>query len=77
MQNTYLWNIIIVVSEVMFSGLTVEPHVGQLVTRILVLADSLMMMQSCRQYWEVKNPQQCAYLLATPTISYLAGQHTV
>jgi len=43
----------------------------------LALEDSNMMTQLSRHYWEVENLQQCAKLWATPTISYLAGQHTV
>jgi len=60
MQNTCLWNIIMVVSQVMLSRITLEPHVDQLVMSTLVLVDSIMMMQLCRHYWEVKNLQQCA-----------------
>jgi len=77
LQNTHFWNIIMVVSQVIFSGITLEPHVYQLVTSTLTLAHSAMMMQLCCHYWEVKIFQQCALLLATPTISYQAGQHTV
>ena len=41
------------------------------------IADSLLMMQLWRYGWEVKNLQQCAWLLTTFTLSYLPGQHTV
>ena len=43
----------------------------------VALVDSVMMMQLCRHNWEVKNLQQCTWLLAIPTISYLAGYHIV
>ena len=33
MQNTYLWNIIIVVSRVVLSAIILGPHVDQLVIR--------------------------------------------
>jgi hypothetical protein len=36
------------VSQVVLSGITLEPHVDQLVTRTLALADSNMKMQLCR-----------------------------
>ena len=77
MQNTYLRNNIMVVSPVVFSGITFELHVDQIVMSTLALADSLMMMQLCCYYWDVNSLQQCAWSLATPTISYLVGQHTV
>jgi hypothetical protein len=48
------------VSQVILSGITLEPHVDQLVTIKVALADSNMMTQLCRHYWEVKNLQQCA-----------------
>jgi len=48
------------VSQVIFSGITLEPLVDQLVTSRLALADSNMMTQLCRHYWEVKNLQHCA-----------------
>jgi len=43
-----------VVSQVILSGITLEPRVDQLVTIKVALADSLMMMQLCRHYWEVE-----------------------
>jgi hypothetical protein len=49
-----------VVSHGGLSGFTHEPHVDQLVETMVALADSGMMMQLCRHYWEVKNLQQCA-----------------
>ena len=64
-------------SEVVFCRITLGPHVDQLATRMLPLADSLIMMQLCRHYWEVKNHQQCYWLLVTSTISSQAGHHTV
>ena len=45
MQNTFLWNISMVVSQVILCGITLEPQVDQLVMRVLTLADSFMMMQ--------------------------------
>jgi len=77
MQNTYLSNSTICVSQLSFSRITIELLDDQLVTSTLALADSLMMMQSCHHYWEVKSLQQCARLLAIPIISYLAGQPAV
>jgi hypothetical protein len=62
------------VSQVILSGITLEPHVDQLVKTTVALADSTMMMQLSRHSWEVKNLQQCAYLLATPIKLCLAGQ---
>jgi len=59
MQNTYLWNNIMVVSQVIFSGITLGPHVDQLVTNMFALAKSSLMMQLFCHYWEVKNLQQC------------------
>lgn len=50
------------VSEVVCSGITLEPHVNQLVTSALELADSYLLMQSYRHYWEVKNNQRCTKL---------------
>jgi len=76
-HKSYLWNIMMVVSQVVFSGIILGLRVDWLVISMSWLADSFSMMQSWRHYWEVKNLQQCAWLLATPTISYLAGQHTV
>ena len=49
-----------VLSQVILSGITLELQVDQLATSTLALADSLMMMQLCCHYWEVKNVQQCA-----------------
>jgi len=66
-----------VVSQVNLSGFTLEPHVDQLVKDTVAQADSTMMMQLCRHYWEVKNLQQCAKLLATPIKPGLAGKHIV
>jgi len=60
MQNTYLWDILMFVSQVIFSGITLGLHVNQLVTGTPARADSNMMMQLCRHNWEVKNLQQCA-----------------
>ena len=60
MQNTYLWKMIMVVSQVIFSGIILGPRVDQLATGFPVLADSLIMMQLCCHYWELKNLQQCA-----------------
>ena len=78
MQNTYLSkNDIIFVSQVIISGIILGPHVHLVVIGMPSLADSLMMMQLCRHYWVVKTLQQCTYWLATSTIWYLAGQHTV
>ena len=65
------------VTQVILSGITLLLHVDQFAASTLALADSHMMMQLCRHYWEVKNLQQCALVLSPPTISYLAGQHTV
>jgi len=48
-----------VVSQIILTRITLERRVDQLVTSILALAHSLMMMQLCRHYWEVKNLQQC------------------
>ena len=59
------------------SGITPESRVDQLVTSQLAPADSNMMTQLCCHYWAVTNLQQCAELLATITISYLAGQYAV
>jgi hypothetical protein len=47
------------VSQVILSGITLEPRVDQLVTIKVALADSNMMTQLCRDSWEVKNLQQC------------------
>jgi len=78
MPNTYLAkNEFMFVSRVIFSGIILRPHVDQVVIGTPWPADSHMMMQLCRHYWEVKNLQQWAYLLAILTISYLVGQHTV
>jgi hypothetical protein len=49
-----------VVSQVILSGITLEPRVDQLVVALAALADSNMMTQLCRHNWEVKNLQQCA-----------------
>jgi len=65
------------VSQVVFSGITLRPHGNPLGVGTPWLADSLMMMQLRHHYWEVTNLQQSMKLLATPTIPYLAGQHTV
>ena len=48
------------VSQVILSGITLQPHVDRLVMSQLALADSNVMMQLFRHYWEVKNLQQCA-----------------
>jgi hypothetical protein len=42
------------------SGFTLEPRVDHLVVTTVTLADSNIIMQLCRHYWEVKNLQQCA-----------------
>jgi len=60
MQYAYLWNNIMVVSQVIISGITLGPHVYQFVTNMFALAVSSLMMQLCRHYWEVKNLQQPA-----------------
>jgi len=76
-QNTYLWASSCWSVKWSLAGL----HLSHLSINLSLgtpwPADSLMMMQLCCHYWEVKNLQQCAWLLATFTISYLAGQHTV
>jgi len=54
------WTDIMVVSQVIFSGITLGPWVNQLATSKLALAHSLMSMQLCRHYREVKNLQQSA-----------------
>jgi len=77
MQITYLCNIIMVVSRVSLCKITHGQRVDQLATIMLPLADWLMMMQLCCHHWEVNNLQQCAKILATFTISYLAGHNTV
>jgi hypothetical protein len=48
------------VSQVVLSGVTLEPRVDQLAMIKITLADSDMMTQLCRHNWEVKNLQQCA-----------------
>jgi hypothetical protein len=53
-------NVNMVVSQVILSGITLEPRVDQLVRATATLADSFMMTQLCRHNWEVKNLQQCA-----------------
>jgi hypothetical protein len=63
------------VSQDVLSGITLEPRVDQLVKIPVALPHSTMMMQFCRHNWEVKNLQQCAYLLATPRKPCLAGLH--
>ena len=60
MQKTYLWNIIMFVRQVILSGITLGPHVNQLVTKLYPLAKSSLMTQLCHHYWDVKNHQQCA-----------------
>jgi hypothetical protein len=35
------------ISQVIFSGMTLEPNVDQIVTTTVALAESLMMMQLC------------------------------
>jgi hypothetical protein len=47
------------VSQVILSGITLEPHVDQLVRTTVALADSTMMLQLCRRKWEAKNLPQC------------------
>ena len=47
------------VSQVILSGIQLEPHVDQLVATTVTLADLHMMMQLCRHNWEVKNLPQC------------------
>ena len=76
-ENPTGHNNIILVSPVILSGITLRPHVDHYVTSPLTLADSNMMTQLCRHNWAVKTLQQCTELLATPTISYIAGQYTV
>jgi hypothetical protein len=44
------------VSQVILSGITLEPRVDQLVETTVALADSIMMMQLCRHNCEVKKP---------------------
>jgi len=65
------------VSQVIFNGITHESYVDQLVTSMVPLADSNMMTKLYRHNWEVKHLQQWAYLLATPTISFLGRLYTV
>jgi len=77
MQNTSLWNIMMVVSQVIFSGITLELHVDQLAVGTPTLTDSTMMMQLLRHTWGVKTLQLSPKWLATPTLSYLAWQHIV
>jgi len=60
---------IMFVSLVIFSRITLAPHVEQSVIGMPSQVDSNIMIQSCRHYWEVKNLPQCAGSLATPTIS--------
>ena len=72
-QRTTLWFL----CQVILSGMTLGPCVEQLAVGTPVLTDSTMMMQLCRHYWELKTLPQCAESLATPTVSYLVGQHTV
>jgi len=48
---------IMFVRQVIVSGITLQPHVDQLVTSTLALTDSNMMMQLCCYYREVKNLQ--------------------
>jgi len=59
MQNTYLRNIIMVGSQVIFGWIELGPHVDQLATNMFALADSSLMMHLCRHYWDVENHQQC------------------
>jgi hypothetical protein len=47
------------VSQVILSGITLEPHVDQTVITTVALAESTMMMQLCCHNWEAKNLQQC------------------
>ena len=68
---------ILFVRQAIFSGITLGPQVNQLAKSTLALADSLMMMPLCCHYCEVKNLQQCTYLLAASIASYLAGRHSV
>jgi hypothetical protein len=48
------------VSQVIHSGITLEPCVNQLVKTTVALVDSPIMIQLCRHNWEVKNLLQCA-----------------
>jgi hypothetical protein len=48
-----------VVSQVIISGITLEPRVDQLVKTTVALADSSMKMQLRSHNWEVKNLPQC------------------
>jgi hypothetical protein len=47
------------VSQVIISGISLEPWVNQLVKTTDALADTTMVMELCRHKWEVKNVQQC------------------
>jgi len=49
-----------VVSQVILSGITLEPRVDLLVMLTVALAESVKMTQLCCHYWEVENLQQCA-----------------
>ena len=60
MQYTYLQYVNMFVSQLIHSGMIIELRVEQLVTATVALADSNMIMQLCRPYWEMKNLQQCA-----------------
>jgi len=58
MPNTYLWNNIMFVSQVIFSNITLGLRVNQLVMDTPALADSSMIVQLCYHYWEMKNFQE-------------------
>jgi len=53
MQNAYLRYVNMFVSQVILSGITLEPCVDQSVKTTVALADSTMMMQLRRHNWEV------------------------
>lgn len=51
---------IMIVSEVIFSWVTLRLHVDNEVRSQLAVADLLMMIHLCRHSWEVTNLKQCA-----------------
>jgi len=48
LHNTKLWNDLMYASQVIFSGIELEPHVDSLSSPIWVLAELLMMREVCR-----------------------------
>jgi len=73
-QNTYLWEREHVVSQVIFSWITLQRRVDQLVKTTVAPANTTMMMQLSSHYWEVKNLQRCTEWLPTPIEPCLVGQ---